>query len=118
MPLVINAKPSAVGLFQCSLAKDGIPCLYFHIFVLLTPSSAARFLHFDYAKVCTVFKNFFEQRNLFALLKQSICCCAVLSSIFDCGICVCALNRLEFWLQNLQLRFKLLVAEFALALLA
>ena len=64
--------------------------------------------------------------------KQSNRSCAVLFLIFGCGICVCALKRLEFWLRNLQLRFKLenfgceiricalslkiLVAEFALAL--
>ena len=36
------------------------------------------------------------------------CSCAVLFSIFGCGICVCALKRLKFWLRNLQLRFKLL----------
>ena len=53
-------------------------------------------------------KNFFKYRNLCALLKQSNRSCAVLFSIFGCGICVCALKRLEFSLRNLQLRFKLL----------
>ena len=53
-------------------------------------------------------KNFYKYRNLCALLKQSNRSCAVLFSIFDCGICVCALKRLEFSLRNLQLRFKLL----------
>ena len=55
-----------------------------------------------------VLKNFFKQRNLCALLKQSIRSCAVLLSIFGCGIRVCALKRLEFSSRNLQLRFKLL----------
>ena len=55
-----------------------------------------------------VLKNLYKYRNLFVLLKQSICSCAVLFSIFVCGIFVCALKRLEFCLQNLQLRFKLL----------
>ena len=55
-----------------------------------------------------VLKDFFKQRNLCALLKQSICSCTVLFSIVGCGICVCALKRLEFSLRNLQLRFKLL----------
>ena len=53
-------------------------------------------------------KNFFKYRNLCALLKQSNRSCAVLFSIFGCGICVCALKRLKFSLRNLQLRFKLL----------
>ena len=53
-------------------------------------------------------KNCFKYRNLCALLKQSIRSCAVLFSIFGCGICVCALKRLEFSLRILQLRFNLL----------
>ena len=55
-----------------------------------------------------VIKNFFKWQNLCALLKQSIRSCTALCSIFGCGICVCALKRLELSLQNLQLRFKLL----------
>ena len=53
-------------------------------------------------------KNFFKERNLCALLKQSIRSCTALCSIFGCGIYVCALKRLELSLRNLQLRFKLL----------
>ena len=52
VPLVINAKRIAVGLFQCSLAKMVYHVCIF-IFLYLTPSSAARFLNFEYAKICT-----------------------------------------------------------------
>ena len=55
-----------------------------------------------------VLKNYFKQRNMCALLKQSICSCVVLFSIFGCRVCVCDLKRLKFSLRNLQLRFKLL----------
>ena len=107
MPLVIKAKHIAVGLFQCSLAKDGTMFVlsYFCIYCNTTVCSALLKL-----RLCKHLhsKNFFKQRNLCALLKQSICSCAVLFSIFGCGISVCALKRLEVRLRNLQLRFKLL----------
>ena len=52
VPSVIKAKRIAVGLFQCNLAKDGIPLLYLNIFVLNTIVSS-RFLNFDYSKLCS-----------------------------------------------------------------
>ena len=105
MPLGIKAKRDAVGLFQGSLAEDGtmFALSYFYTYHhrlqrAFETSSMQKF----------ALKNFFKYRNLCALLKQSKCSYAVLFSIFGCGICVCALKRLEFSLRNLQLRFKLL----------
>ena len=103
MPLLIKAKRIAVGLFQCSLAEDGT------MFVLLYFCTLHHRLQgaFGILMQKFVLKIFFKKRSLCVLLKQSICSCTVVFSIFGCEICVCALKRLEFLLRNLQLRFKL-----------
>ena len=129
MPLVIKTKRNAVGLFQGSLAEDGTMFILSYFY-----TQHHRLQRTFETSIMQKFalKNFFKYQHLCALLKQSNCSCAVLFPIFGCGICVCALKRLEFSLRNLQLRFKLLrfwlrnshlrfkqknfVAEFALAL--
>ena len=84
-----------------------VQCLYFHIFIFNTIACSALLK----LRLC---KNLHSK----TLLNTEICVrfssnqivvnCAVLFSIFGCGICVCALKRLEFSLRSLQLRFKLL----------
>ena len=75
------------------------------IFLYLTPSSAAHFLNFNYAKVCT--KKLLE-------IAKFVCAPQAINLQLCCTI-------FNFWLQNLCLCFKafrILVTEFIIALLA
>ena len=88
MLLVIKAKRIAVGLFQSSLAEDGIPCLYFDISVLNTIVCSALFK----LRLC---KNLYSKT-----FKDSEICLRSSSSPFAVGL----------------YRFQFLVAEFMFAL--
>ena len=86
-----------------------VQCVYFHIFILNTI-------------VCSALLKLRLCKNLYSkTFINSEICVRFSSNQFvvalyhfqfffspGCGICVCALKRLEFSLRNLQLRFKLL----------
>ena len=77
-----------------------VHCLFFHIFVLNTIVCRALLK-------LRLYKTLYSKTFLNSEICSRFSSNQFVVAFFGCAICVCALKRLEFWLRNLQLRFKL-----------